>query len=187
MKKNPALHIYAIKIIFTTKNGWGWNRLVVCEHMDATDSAYSLNLYKTIGKKTKKQNTPNTNKQTCIEEFCSLTINLAEAVLGSLPSEIWIKLPCTLNTWHNYNYIPVLNESTHACYSNSILKFHRLFTKCAFIFVIFAKQCRANYFCILCMASEPLEREEKALWPLTVSKDANFIADAHTWRSSTAR
>lgn len=46
-KKKTALHIYAIKIIFTTKNGWGCNRLVVCEHMDATDSAYSLNLYKT--------------------------------------------------------------------------------------------------------------------------------------------
>lgn len=46
-EKKTALHIYAIKIIFTTKNGWGCNRLVVCEHMDATDSAYSLNLYKT--------------------------------------------------------------------------------------------------------------------------------------------
>lgn len=46
-EKKTALHIYAIKIIFTNKNGWGCNRLVVCEHMDATDSAYSLNLYKT--------------------------------------------------------------------------------------------------------------------------------------------
>lgn len=46
LKKKFVLYIYVIKIIFIIKNGWGCNRLVVCEYMDVIDFVYLFNLYK---------------------------------------------------------------------------------------------------------------------------------------------
>lgn len=124
-EKNNALHIYAIKIIFTTKNGWGCNRLVVCEHMDATDSAYSLNLYKTplsqsatcqekglMGKVSfKKRSSPPPSAHYTCSHFNS-----------KRDTEIF---PCTIKLQDDYILSQLFSHGHHRYYTKCII-IHRL-------------------------------------------------------------